>query len=133
MFFLIYFCTVVGFCLYSWWHLYQAFWRRHWIVAAVAAGVMLLLTFLPMLNRIAFRRGAMPSLELLAWVWLALIFWFSCTQLLADAWNLLLLLGRLATKIAGGKEKIHTLLLSVRLPPFTSTAAGLSLVFVAAV
>ncbi|MDD3952725.1 MAG: metallophosphoesterase [Lentisphaeria bacterium] len=132
MFFIVYFCTVLGFCLYSWGHLYQAFWRRHWITAAVAAGVMLLLTFLPMLNRMAFRRGAMPALELLAWIWLALIFWFSCTQLLADAWNLLLMLGRLVAKIAGARERVHSVLLALRLPAFASALAGLSMVLVAA-
>lgn len=133
MFFIVYFCTVLGFCLYSWGHLYQAFWRRHWLAAAVAAGVMLLLTFLPVLSRMAFRRGTMPALELLAWIWLALIFWFSCTQLPVDAWNLLLMLGRLVTKIAGARESVHSALLALRLPAFASALAGLSIVLVAAI
>ena len=133
MFFIIYFSTVLGFCLYSWWHFYQAFWQRHGITAAVAAGVMLLLTFLPVLSRMAFRRGAMPSLELLAWIWLALIFWFSCTQLLADVWNLLLLLGRLAAKLSGRGEGLRNALLAARVSALTSALAGLSLVFAAAI
>ncbi len=133
MFFIIYFCSVLGLCLYSWWHLYQAFLRRHWIPALITAVLMLLLTFLPMLNRMAFRRGAMPVVELLAWIWLALIFWFSCTQLLADAWNLLLLGGRLATKIAGGGESVRSWLMGMQLTAYASSVAGLSLVFVAAI
>ena len=133
MFFIVYFGTVLGFCLYSWWHLYQAFWRRHWIAAVVAAGVMLLLTLLPILNRILFRRGGVSALELLAWTWLALIFWFSCTQLLADVWNLLLTLGGMVAKNIAARESIQSALLALRLSARASAVAGLSIVLVAAI
>ncbi len=131
MFFIIYFCTVLFFCLYSWWHLYQAFWRRHWLLALLALALMLLLTFLPLLSRMAFRRGAMPAIELLAWIWLALIFWFTCTQLLADSWNLLLIGARYLAKVAAASENTRNLLQNMSLSAFSSALTGLLLLLIA--
>ncbi|MFA6930157.1 MAG: metallophosphoesterase [Lentisphaeria bacterium] len=128
MFFLIYFSTVVVFCIYSWWHLHLAFCCRHGLGSLCLALGMLLLTFLPMINRTLFRRGQFPALELIAWIWLALIFWFAFTQLTGDAWNLALWLTRKAAKFGKASESVGIRLQGLRLSAFVSAVIGLSLV-----
>lgn len=85
---------------YAWWHLRQAFCKRNLPLSLGLAAAILFMTYLPYLRRMLFPEDPPAWLTKLGWMWLAWIFWFACSQLLPDLWNLTLLLLRRHSHLA---------------------------------
>lgn len=83
-----YLFVVSSFCFYSFWHLRMAFLKDNLPLSFLTAFLMFFLTYLPLINTVLLRRRGGDILEFIGWFWLAIIFWFSFTQLLFDFYNL---------------------------------------------
>lgn len=88
MFFLAALTILGSFALYSWYHLHTGLLRGHFILSILAVLAMFGITFLPLLSRATRQTWPCgPWIETFTWIWIAWLFWFSCTMFLLDCWN----------------------------------------------
>lgn len=109
---LLFFIIIICLNIYDWWKLRNGLLLHKPGAALALLLVMLFLTLLPVIMRLAVRgHGNGPrALELIAWLWLAWSFWLAAAFLFTDLWDFALLTWRLWLHPGAGDTNTHNIM-----------------------